>query len=81
VNEETNLDGGEHSEVNHLPLPGQTSTPLIESPVNQRKIVDTSANDTTTSPLAVFASSPQAMYRRVMVSIIGNSNLMRYFGL
>lgn len=48
---------------------GQTSTPLLDSPMLQRKVLDTSVNDTSiTSPLAVFASSPQAMYRRVMVS-------------
>ena len=50
---------------------GQTSTPLLDSPMLQRKILDTSVNDTSvTSPLALFASSPQAMYRRVMVSFL-----------
>ena len=64
--------GGLDQDINNSSLnnpdisTGQPSTPKLDSPMLHRKLLDSSVNEST-SPLAVFASSPQAMYRRVMV--------------
>uniref|UniRef100_A0A7M5X5X8 Uncharacterized protein n=2 Tax=Clytia hemisphaerica TaxID=252671 RepID=A0A7M5X5X8_9CNID len=70
VSEETSSDE-DLTFNNSIPVsnntPNQPSTPVFASPLMPRKsTLDTSVNENT-SPLAVFASSPQAMYRRMMI--------------